>query len=79
MAYKRTVEQPKWHRITLDDSSMNPFNAPARCSCGGSWAEGAFAIGHAYSANAILEDELWTAYDKLDEDFGEFVRSEHGW
>jgi hypothetical protein len=36
------------------------MDTPAQCSCGESWDQGVYAVGHAYSANAILEERLST-------------------
>lgn len=65
-----------WHRITYDRADWDFFdqlNSPATCSCGEKWAEGMYAIGHAYSANAILEEALEKKYDELDDYVAELV------
>ena len=53
-----------WHRITFDRPDWDLFdklNSPATCSCGEQWTEAMFAICHAYSANAVLEESLYPA------------------
>ena len=61
-ALTKIEAEPAWHRPAFKGvhSLMSLMDTPAQCSCGESWDQGIYAVGHAYSANAILEERLST-------------------